>query len=901
MDTPDLDGSSSLQDGSTDPATRKRIAKVHKKNTRGETSLHVAARKGETETCAQLLRDAVEPNWVNLPDYAGWTALHEACYQSRYETAEMLIRSGANVNQASNEELTTPLHDAAQAGDNAIVWLLLNYGADRNAHDSKGQRPIDLCESGSRVASLLTSAELPSECPSECPSPQQAIEDKPIQGVIEASNLELLTEPTSLSNLPPLGISTCTEDATSFHSPGVGELLSSVPFVVPEALTSLVNATLPPIIPNIEQPEEPRVELPKVEDARSRIEGGLQESMDFDDEDENRLLIEDEEEEEEGEGGGGGRDGEGDGGGEGEGGGGGDGDGDGGGGEGDGEGEGDGDGDGDGDGEDQEIQKVQKGEVGINGDEGRQRENDDQVEISGTPDTDPPLRIDEESPEAMEIDSVLLGKRGKVGRPKSSRTSTPIPTNHGLRDPNSDRKRGPGRGRKRGARATGRGGSCTSSPRASRFSEQDIYEFKDSPDSGNEQGEELPERESSAPPSWKRMRIDEDASRSGDSNGSASSPLQSNGQQVPVLRISLKGGSDDETMDNDSQSTSSRGGKGSSRGKSLSLSSAKKPGAPPTREGTPLGQTDDDGQSRMTRSRIRQSGKTIEEPDYWGKGGKKLKRTLAEGEGGEKEEEMGDEIGEQDEEERDGEKEKEDYIEAQYDIEQIALKETNIAQRIMLYDSTKSRLELQKQLISRWIEDSSLDTASTMAAENTMPPNYPQYMIATRDYFTDIDWYREMIEKEPLLATIPKELREFWDSQQKKREHILQRASYDLARQQMLYEREYVRHYRRSICGPNRLNLCRMLRELETYNSMTLLQPGHPEDEAVLRKEDFTKTMESPIQEMWRRHCIEAVALATSQRSHFSIEARALGLTLETRVLEKLCPEIPTRRLEMYL
>lgn len=62
---------------------------VHKKNERGETPLHVAARRGEYRQCKKLIQEGA---LINARDYAGWTPLHEACYHGHFKVAKLLIR-----------------------------------------------------------------------------------------------------------------------------------------------------------------------------------------------------------------------------------------------------------------------------------------------------------------------------------------------------------------------------------------------------------------------------------------------------------------------------------------------------------------------------------------------------------------------------------------------------------------------------------------------------------------------------------------------------------------------------------------------------------------------------------------------------------------------------------------
>lgn len=59
--------------GSATPGTsgakvRGKLAKIHKRNDRGETSLHMAAKRGDNQQVLELLREGAE---VNVVDYAG--------------------------------------------------------------------------------------------------------------------------------------------------------------------------------------------------------------------------------------------------------------------------------------------------------------------------------------------------------------------------------------------------------------------------------------------------------------------------------------------------------------------------------------------------------------------------------------------------------------------------------------------------------------------------------------------------------------------------------------------------------------------------------------------------------------------------------------------------------------
>uniref|UniRef100_A0A915AZM0 Ankyrin repeat domain-containing protein 12 n=1 Tax=Parascaris univalens TaxID=6257 RepID=A0A915AZM0_PARUN len=141
----------------------RRVPKVHKKNERGETPLHVAARRGEHRLCKKLLQEGA---LVNACDYAGWTPLHEACSHAHLKVAKVLISGGADVN-ACSESADTPLHDATSNGCEKLVWLLLQSGADRERRNNAGKRPIEVCPPECvSLRALLGSAALPERCPS---------------------------------------------------------------------------------------------------------------------------------------------------------------------------------------------------------------------------------------------------------------------------------------------------------------------------------------------------------------------------------------------------------------------------------------------------------------------------------------------------------------------------------------------------------------------------------------------------------------------------------------------------------------------------------------------------------------------------------------------------------------
>ena len=124
--------------------TRKVLNNVgvaEKKNSKGETALHVACSRGRVDLVLDLLGEGCNPN---TRDNAGWTPLHEAAGHGLAPLAETLLKHGANPNVPSSEERITPLHDAVSNKDVEMIKLLISYGADKEARDRYGNTPLAL-------------------------------------------------------------------------------------------------------------------------------------------------------------------------------------------------------------------------------------------------------------------------------------------------------------------------------------------------------------------------------------------------------------------------------------------------------------------------------------------------------------------------------------------------------------------------------------------------------------------------------------------------------------------------------------------------------------------------------------------------------------------------------------
>lgn len=71
----------------------------------------------------------------------GDSLLHTACYNGAYESALMLILSGADV-MARNVWQQTPLHHSTSQGHLDIMLLLLDSGVNVNARDHQNLTPL---------------------------------------------------------------------------------------------------------------------------------------------------------------------------------------------------------------------------------------------------------------------------------------------------------------------------------------------------------------------------------------------------------------------------------------------------------------------------------------------------------------------------------------------------------------------------------------------------------------------------------------------------------------------------------------------------------------------------------------------------------------------------------------
>ena len=104
----------------------------------GETPLMIASIEGNLPVVKAL----VQGRKAKI-DHIGWTPLHYACARGQLEVAQYLLANGAIVDSMSPGN-TTPLMMAVQSGNEQLIKLLLDKGADLQIKNNNGFTAIDI-------------------------------------------------------------------------------------------------------------------------------------------------------------------------------------------------------------------------------------------------------------------------------------------------------------------------------------------------------------------------------------------------------------------------------------------------------------------------------------------------------------------------------------------------------------------------------------------------------------------------------------------------------------------------------------------------------------------------------------------------------------------------------------
>ena len=114
-----------------------------------DTRLPNAAQNGDQAEVQALLRAHVS---VDSAEGDGTTALHWAAYQNNLALAQELLNARANVNAVTRLESVTPLYMACENGSAPMVELLLKHGANVNQADGLGTTPLMMASAAGNAA-----------------------------------------------------------------------------------------------------------------------------------------------------------------------------------------------------------------------------------------------------------------------------------------------------------------------------------------------------------------------------------------------------------------------------------------------------------------------------------------------------------------------------------------------------------------------------------------------------------------------------------------------------------------------------------------------------------------------------------------------------------------------------
>jgi uncharacterized protein len=121
----------------------------------GFTALHLAVFAQREETARLLIEHGANLDARSTGSIARVPPLGTAAFVRSCSLARLLLDAGADVN-GQGEGGFTALHAAAENGDEDLVRLLLDHGADASLATAQGKRPVDLAQSEA-LRSVLTS------------------------------------------------------------------------------------------------------------------------------------------------------------------------------------------------------------------------------------------------------------------------------------------------------------------------------------------------------------------------------------------------------------------------------------------------------------------------------------------------------------------------------------------------------------------------------------------------------------------------------------------------------------------------------------------------------------------------------------------------------------------------
>ncbi|XP_032874536.1 ankyrin repeat domain-containing protein 31 [Amblyraja radiata] len=178
-----------------------KLSALNKKNSKGETHLHLAVIKKDICVVRSLI---VAGTSVNVQDNAGWTALHEACSRGLTDIIQELLKAGADVNCPALNGVS-PLQDAVSGSHYEAVKVLLQYGADPMQKNKEGKNAFNEIVNDKIKDLLETHSNHNNSDVIICDEPQPDTDQQQVEDVENEEQAEGTPEDSSASPNLPLG------------------------------------------------------------------------------------------------------------------------------------------------------------------------------------------------------------------------------------------------------------------------------------------------------------------------------------------------------------------------------------------------------------------------------------------------------------------------------------------------------------------------------------------------------------------------------------------------------------------------------------------------------------------------------------------------------------------------
>ncbi|KAK5970241.1 hypothetical protein GCK32_000858 [Trichostrongylus colubriformis] len=502
--------------------------------------------------------------------------------------------------------------------------------------------------------------------------------------------------------------------------------------------------------------------------------------------------------------------------------------------------------------------------------------------------------------------------RGRGGTRPCSGSATPLANSPLV---SNDKKRsGRGRGSKRGRGyglsrigdviETETGSAVTTS------TADDVYEFKSSPESefttnqpefgGHE------ERERSAPPCAKRQRLTDarpeshgGSAHSGDiemddiDEDDANSKPGVSDRKVPPLRISLPITQTEEDM---------HGEQSGHQMSSTHLNSNRK--GPRGRHGKR--HNDADEAQRMTRSKVRQTGKVLDDTDAWSKKKRgRVNATSLTAQGDEAEESLIDDVSPMAEG-------SDDTSPTGQASNSMSIPDTLSSEQRIIYENPRSGMfHMKKLLAARWVDD----LRKQHKFRGNENEKYKDMLLLTGDYAlrrpdgsgtttrqAGIEKMELKTEQTSLADTnsssnsvangeaesedesngLCPEMRALWKEHVEERANMMNRMYKERVKLRLFWEQELLRMEQREKGTTPAMSAVRFLRENEMCNAQILEETHEPLK--PMNRNEFVERKNKSINQMYNRHRMEASSLFGLQRDMWLCEARRRGIEVSAAV-----------------